>query len=224
MGRLFRVLKRIYRAISRKMTIEWAEPFIDEPCVFICNHAGAWGPIHMTITFPLCDNVEAWCNDGVLSYKACVPYVRKDYWWDPESKLAPLYNVTVPYLAALIVPPVLRSAPTIPVHHDTRIMTTLRQSIRALKDGKYLVIFPEEPNGHGSSCDEIHTGWMNLCTMYHRATGKALRMYPVYIDVKGKHYKVAKPVMFDPARTVDEQSGELGRILAAGIRGQEIEY
>lgn len=224
MGRLFSALKWIYQRVTPKMTIEWAEPFIDEPCIFICNHAGAFGPIHMTITFPHCDKVVAWCNDGVLTYKDCVPYIRKDYWWPEDSKLAPLYNVTIPYAASAIMPPVLRSAPIIPVHHDIRVMTTMRQSVKALKAGKYVVIFPELPDGFDSHREEIQTGWMKLCVLYHRATGKALRMYPVYIDTKGHHFKVAKPVMYDPDRSLEEQEQPLCRILEAGIRGRDMEY
>lgn len=223
MGKLFNFLKWGFRLVTPGMTITWDEPFIDEPCVFVCNHVGAMGPIHMVITFPLCDRVQAWCNEGIMNRKTCPAYVRQDYWWEPGCRLEPLYNVTIPYIAAAVIPPVLKSAPTIPVYHDARVMTTMRQSMRALKDGQHLVIFPEQPSGFGEHHDWINTGWLNLCTMYHRMTGRALRMYPVHIDPKGRHFHVSRPVCFDPARTLEEQQDEIARILGAGLRGEKLE-
>lgn len=224
MGKLFKTLRWIVRRVRPDKTTVWAEPFIDEPCVFVCNHVGAMGPIDMVCQFPLRDKVHAWCNEGIMNRKTCPAYVRQDYWWEPGCRLEPLYNATLPYIAAAILPPVLKSAPTIPVYHDARVMTTMRQSMKALKAGKYLVIFPEQPSGFGEHHDWINTGWLNICTMYYRATGKALRLYPVHIDMKGRQFRIAKPIVFDVNRTVEEQKDEMSRILAAGLRGEEIEY
>jgi len=109
------------------------------------------------------------------------------------------------------------------VYHDARVMSTVRTSMRLLKEGKYIVIFPEQPSGFGEHHDWINTGWLNICTMYHRTTGKALKLWPVHIDTKGKAFHVAKPVVFDTARTVEEQQDEMVRLLAAGLRGEKVE-
>lgn len=150
-------------------------------------------------------------------------YVRQDYWWKPGCRLEPLYNATLPYIAAAVLPPILQSAPTIPVYHDARVMTTMRQSMKALKEGKHLVIFPEQPSGFGEHHNWINTGWLNICTMFYRATGKNLTLYPVHIDQKKHCFEVQKPVMFDGNRTLEEQQDELVKHLAAGLRGQHVE-
>lgn len=90
MGKLFNFLSGCFRLVSPKMETVWEEPFIDEPCVFVCSHVGAMGPIYMSISFPLAANVAIWCNHQVLERKECAEYVRHDFWWKPESKLAPL--------------------------------------------------------------------------------------------------------------------------------------
>lgn len=217
MGKLFQVLAPVIRAFSPKMKTTWAEPFAGEPCVFVCNHVGAMGPIHMVLQFPMKDDCLAWCNEGIMNRESCPAYVRQDYWWEPGCKLEPLYNATLPYIAAAIIPPVLKSAPTIPVFHDARVMTTMRQSLKQLRSGKHLIIFPEQPSGHGEHHDWINTGWLQICTMYYRATGQALRLYPVHIDVKKNCFEVAKPVIFDTNRTVDEQTAEIVDALRAGM-------
>lgn len=219
MGKLFNFLARIAYPLLPVKRAEFAEEIGDEPCIFLANHLGAVGPMYMSVTFPLRDNVAIWCNEGMMDENLVVEYVRHDWWWRPESKLAPFYNVTLPYLARLIVPKVLRSAPTIAVCRDARIMTTMRKSLRALREGKHIVIFPELPNGFGTHAEQLQMGWLNLTTMYYRATGKPLRMFPVYIDQKARVFRVGKAILADPDRPLEEQTSSIEAYLAAGIRG-----
>ena len=154
MGKLFNFLSGCFRLVSPKMETVWEEPFIDEPCVFVCSHVGAMGPIYMSISFPLAANVAIWCNEGMMEEKMIVDYVRHDWWWRAESKLASLYSATIPYIAKAIVPKVLRSAPTIAVCRDARIMTTMRKSLAALKEGKHIVIFVRQVGS--LACVEVY--------------------------------------------------------------------
>lgn len=223
MGKLFNVLKRIVGPVLPIKKAVYAEPVGEEPCVFLANHIGALGPIYMAVNFPLADRTAIWCNEGVMDEKLMVEYVRHDWWWRPESKLAPLYNVTLPYIAAAIVPKVMRSAPTIPVCHDARIMSTMRASLKALREGKHIVIFPEKPDGFGSHAEHLQMGWLNLVTMYERATGKRLKLVPVHIDQKAHVFRVGKGIYADPDLPLKEQESRIERYLAAGLRGQQME-
>ncbi len=221
MGKLFKVLGTIAYPVLRVKKAEYAEPLGEEPCVFLANHIGAMGPIYMAVSFPLRDNVAIWCNEGVLEEKLMADYVRHDWWWDPQSRLAPLYNATLPHIAAAIVPKVMRSAPTIAVFRDARIMTTMRKSLKALREGKHIVIFPELPDGHNSHAEHLQMGWLNLCTLYRRQTGKDLKMVPIHIDQKAKAFRVGKGITVNPDIPLEEQESRIERYLAAGIRGQD---
>ena len=220
MGKLYNVLISAYRRLTPQFQTTWAEPFIDEPCVFIGNHSGAYGPFDMCAHFPYTDNCYSWLNHDVMDPKLVPAYVRQDYWWKPGCWAEPLLNITLPYLAAAIMPPVLRSAPGIPVYHDQRAVLTMRHSIRHLKEGRYLIIFPEQPSGYKSHHTWINTGFLHVAPMFYKATGKALRFYPVHIDHRGHTFTVAKPVVYDPTRTLEEQTQEIADALAAGLRGQ----
>lgn len=220
MGKLFDVLSRVAAPLLPVKKAVYAQPLGEEPCVLLANHIGAVGPMYMAVTFPEKDRVAIWCNEGVMEEKLIVDYIRHDWWWRPESRLAPLYNVTLPYIARAIVPRVLRSAPTIAVCHDARIMTTMRKSLKALKEGKHIVIFPERPNGFGTHEDELQMGWLNLCTMYHRATGKALKLVPVYIDQEARLFRVGKAIVPDPDIPLADQEKRIERCIAVGIRGE----
>ena len=220
MGKLFNFLAPVARPFLKVRNALWAEPVGEEPCIFLANHLGAVGPMYMSIAFPLRDKVAIWCNEGMMDEKLIVDYVRQDWWWRPESKLAPLWSATIPYIAKAIVPKVLRSAPTIPVYRDARIVRTMRQSLKALREGKHIVIFPELPDGFGSHAEQLQMGWLNLAVMYKRATGKDIRLVPVYIDEKNRVYRTAKSICVDDEVPLQDQEARIERYLAAGIRGQ----
>ena len=145
--RFYRAASAMIRLCSHRMKTEWEVPFEEGPCVFVVNHAGAYGPVDMVTKFPMRDKIHPWINNGMMVAKEVPAYVRQDYWWKPGNFFEPVLNVTVPYLAAAILPPILRSVPSVPVYHDQRIMLTLRQSIRVLQKNHYLLIFPEQPSG-----------------------------------------------------------------------------
>lgn len=220
MGKLFNFLGPVARPFLRVRDALWAEPLGDEPVIFLANHMGAMGPMYMAITFPLRENVAIWCNEGMMDEKLIVDYIRHDWWWEPESKLAPFYSATIPYIAKAIVPKVLRSAPTIPVYRDARVMSTMRASLKALKEGKHIVIFPELPDGHDSHAEHLQMGWLNLTTLYKRATGKDIKMMPVYIDEATRLFRVGKAITVDPDKPLAEQEERIERYIAAGIRNQ----
>ena len=56
--RSYRFWRGLVRAACPRMRTEWAQPFTGEPSVFICNHAGALGPIAMCARFPLADQLR----------------------------------------------------------------------------------------------------------------------------------------------------------------------
>jgi len=214
----YRFLRGLIRLCTYRMRVEWAVPFTDEPSVFICNHAGALGPIDVCAKFPLADSIHPWMNAQVLNAREVPAYVRQDYWWKPSSRFAPLCNATLPYIAAAILPPILRTAPTVPVYHDIRVMKTFRESLKLLSAGEHLVIFPEQPSGFQAHADALNRGFLQIAPAYARATGKALPFWPVCIDYKQRVFRVAAPIYYDTARKLDEQIDELVAGLKRGIQ------
>ena len=223
MGKLYECVRFCARPFLKAKKAVYAEPVGEEPVIFLANHLGALGPMYMAAIFPLRDEVVIWCNEGMMDEKLIVDYIRHDWWWRPESKLAPFYSATIPYVARAIVPKVLRSAPTISVCRDARIMTTMRKSLAAMKEGKHIVIFPELPDGFGSHAEKLQMGWLNLVTLYKRATGKDVKLVPVHIDQKARLFRVGKGITVDPDVPLAEQEERIERYLASGLRGEQKE-
>ena len=218
--RFYRFAGGVLRLFSHRRKTEWEVRFEEGPCVFVVSNVGAAGPVEMCIKFSERDRCHPWLNEGILTAREIPKYVRKDYWWKPGSFFEPVLKVTVPYLAAAILPPVIKGVPYVPVYHDQRIMLTLRQSVRVLQKDEALIIFPEQPNARLSHHEWINTGWLRLGDLWYRSSGRALKMYPVHIDRKKHLFKVAAPVWYDPARRFSDQEKELVSVLAKGLRGE----
>lgn len=219
MKKSFLFLRGLLRTFMHPMTTQWEEPFEGGPAVFCPNHLGALGPIDMMVHFDLRDTARPWFNAGIADRKTAPAYVRQDFWWEPGCRLEPLYNATLPYLAAAVLPPVLNTVPGVRVYHDMQVIKTFRQSVAILKDGEQLVIFPQQPAGYKSHHMWINKGFLQIAPMAQRTLGQAVKFYPVYIDHKAHVIHVRKPVAFDPERTLAQQEQEILDGLAKGLQG-----
>jgi len=210
-------LRAVVRALTPDMTTEWAEPFDGQPAVFCPNHAGLYGPLDMMAHFELREDCRPWFNAAVADPKQVPAYVRQDYWWKPGCALEPLYNATLPYMAAAVLPPVLQCVPGIPVHHDIQVIKTFRQSVAELKDGKHLIIFPQQPSGYKSHHMKLNKGFLQIAPMAYRTLGLALKFYPVHIDHRNHKITVGKPVQFDPEVKLADQEQRILDAISTGL-------
>ena len=44
-GKAYRTMRWLLQTFSHKMTCNWKVPFDGEPCVFVPNHVGVFGPL-----------------------------------------------------------------------------------------------------------------------------------------------------------------------------------
>ena len=179
MGRIFyRIAVPLVRLFIPKLKTEWEIPFDGNPAVFVCNHERAIGPLEMAACFPLRESSHIWIYAAPLSRETTPAYVRQDHWWNENGRLAPLWNRIIPPVVALILPFILRSVPHVPVYHDGRAVTTMKESLRLLQSGKNLVIFPEIPTAFGEHCtDRINEGWLMLLSMYEKRAGRPFLLF-----------------------------------------------
>ena len=201
----FKFLVHCARAVTKPVATEWAEPYDGRPAVFIGNHDRAYGPVAMCAWFDERDTLRPWINAQMLSTRAAPAYIRKDFWWDPDKPSAKVKNYTFAYLAALCLPPILRGSDCIPVYHDTNVMTTLKKSVRAIAEGKNVLLFPERPTGYHRYDDKINAGFVSIGRLCWARTKTAVSFYPVHIDWDRKRISVGAPIPYDPAVKYAEQ-------------------
>lgn len=218
-SRLFNFLGPIVRFFIPKLNVTWQVPHDGEPSVFVCNHDRSFGPLEMALNFPLDEPYRAWIYAAPLQRETTPAYIRQDNWWNKDSFLAPLYNAVIPPVVSWILPPILRSVPHIPVYHDARAVTTMKESLNALrKDGAHMIIFPEIPTGYGQhDTEKINEGFLNILPMYQKLTGKELKMWPVHMDRDRGIMSVRAPITMEPGIPLKDQIPDLSRKILAGI-------
>ena len=144
MGKMFyRVAVPLVRLFIPRLKVEWEVPYDGEPCVFVANHERAVGPLEMATRFPLRKESHIWIFADPLSRETTPAYVRQDHWWNENGRLAPLWNRIIPPLVALILPPILRSVPHVPVYHDGRAATTVKEASACCRMEKAWSSFPK---------------------------------------------------------------------------------
>lgn len=219
MGKIFyRIAVPLVRLFIPRLEVCWEVPFDGEPCVFVANHERAAGPLEMAVNFPLRRESHIWIYAAPLDRKTTPAYVRQDHWWNERGKLAPLWNAVVPPVVSLLLPPILRSVPHVPVYHDGRAATTMKESLRLLQSGKNLVIFPEIPTGFGEhDTEKINEGWLMMLQMYEKRAGKPLKIWPVRLDLAEKRMVIRAPFAMDPALPLRDQIPALSRQVLSGI-------
>ena len=217
--RFYHFIQPVVRLFIPKLDVRWRVPFDGQPCVFVCNHERAYGPLEMATRFPLREDSPIWIFADPLEKETVPAYIRQDHWWREDSRLAPLWDRIVPPVMSRVLPFVLKSPPHVPVYHDGRAATTMKESLRLLQSGKNLVIFPEIPTGFGlHDTGKINEGWLMLLPMYEKRTGRPLQVWPIHLDpVHRKVMEIREPFTMDSDHPLRDQVPELSRKVLDGI-------
>lgn len=206
-----KVMRPAVCAATKPVKTYWTEPYDGRPAVFVANHDRAYGPIAMMGWFDQRDTLRPWINAQMLSAREAPAYIRKDYWWDPNGRWAKLEDYTLSYLAALCLPPILRGSDCIPVYHDTSVLKTLQKSVRAIGEGKNILLFPEHPTGFLTYDKNVDPGFVSLGRLSWAKLKKQVSFYPVHIDWDAQRIDVGAPILYDPAVPYAEQCKSAAR-------------
>jgi len=194
-----KVMRPAVCAATKPVKTFWAEPYDGRSAVFVANHDRAYGPIAMMGWFDQRDTLCPWINAQMLSAREAPAYIRGDFWWDPNGRWAKLEDYTLSYLAALCLPPILRGSDCIPVYHDAGVLKTLKKSIRAISEGKNILLFPEHPTGFLTYSKTVDPGFVSLGRLSWARLKKQISFYPVHIDWDAQRIDVGAPIVYDPA-------------------------
>ena len=169
----------------------------NEPTVYICRHLNMHGPFTTLIRLnfhvhPMVLNVFF---DKQACYMQYVNYTFTERRGKCRKKHHPLA-----FFSSRVVPPLIRSIKGVAVYRgeDQRSIQTLKSSIKCLKQGESIIVYPDKEYTFGyERASELYEGFLMLGQMYKRATGKSLRFVPLYIDEKARKIKECPPFKID---------------------------
>ena len=198
----FKFLKMLVRLFYPKTEIVGAENLPDEACIVVGNHAQMNGPIVSELYFPR--RRYTWCAYQMMELKEVPAYAYQDFWSHKPDCIHWFYRL-LSYIIAPLSVCVFNNAKTIPVYHDTRLLTTLRQTLQHLEDGADIVIFPEHSVPHNHILCDFQDKFIDVAKLYHKKTGRELCFVPMYLAPALKKAYLGKPIRFDHSLPIKQE-------------------
>jgi len=193
------------------------------PAVFVANHALAIGPIAIVASMPL--RLYPWVVGDMLDWEKAPAYLNKDF-VEPQLHIPPPLSMTVSRLLVQASVRLLRAVGSIPVWQGEDLLQTYRMSIEYLEQGRYLLIFPEDPAqplDEQSHMSPFKKGFARLGEMFFEHTGKALHFYPLVVHPHLRQVNVGRPVVFNHKNLVIHERLRIKSALEMSIRRTYVE-
>ena len=197
--RIYRVLRFFIRLFSPKYTLRGTEHLPAEPCVIVGNHSQMFGPIAGELYTP--GKHDVWCAGEMMAWKEVPAYAYRDFWSKKPRAVRWFYRL-LSYAVTPLAVCLFNNAHTVPVYHDTRLITTFRRSIERLEEGSSLVIFPEHYDEHNNIVHDFQDKFVDLARFYYKKSGKELSFVPLYIAPELSLMSFGEPVRFDASAPI----------------------
>jgi len=199
---VYRVVKWLVKVCYPKIEVVGQEYLPEEPAIIVGNHSQMNGPIAGELYTP--GKHYIWCAGQMMHLKDVPAYAYKDFWSEKPKLLRPLYKL-LSYMIAPLSVCIFNNAHTIGVYHDTRIISTFKQTVQRLQEGNHVVIFPEHSVPHNHIICQFQDKFIDIAKLYYKRTGNGLYFVPMYLAPKLKKMYLGEPVRFDPDAPTQEE-------------------
>ena len=213
-SRLYAAIRWAVKLCYPRMQVSGQEHLPDEPALIIGNHSQMNGPIVGELYVPGAPYI--WCAGEMMHLKDVPEYAFRDFWSQKPKWTQPFYKL-LSYLIAPVSVCIFNNARTIGVYHDTRILSTFKNTVRKLEEGKSVVIFPEHDVGHNHIVYDFQDKFVDIAKLYYKKSGKELQFVPMYIAPRLKQVCLGKPVRFDASMPMDLQRSRICNYLTDAI-------
>ena len=195
-GIFYRGFKALLKNFFKQPEFIYLDEKPQKGSVILCNHVGISGPLKLEMYFDPTFNFRFWgtheMTEGLIStykYQSYNFYHKKKGW---NLFLARLFCI----LAAPVSNMFYKGLNLIPTYRDTRLKRTLKTSVEEIKNGKNIVIFPEDSeNGYQDVLQGFHPGFALLCNQCKKV-GIDVPIYVAYYNKYNNSYVFDKPVYY----------------------------
>ena len=215
---MYKILMHLIKIIMHRYFVVGIQNIVESRgAIFVCNHAGSYGPLAMGLFFPF--KFKPWVIYRAMTAGLCRKQLERDLFGNCHVIFKPLCR-----FAALIIEPaclwVMHKTKAIPVYRGgNEVFTTFRKSVEALAEGYNIVLFPEKDElEYHRHLKDFYTGFVHLARKYYNENGKTLLFYPVYIDKVKRNITIGKPVVYNPNAVFRIERERLANTLMEAIR------
>lgn len=211
---LYKIIYRVVRLFYRQPKLIGTENLPSGGAIIVGNHAQANGPMFSVLRFPTPKAV--WCRGEMMSVKETPSYAYNDFWANKPKGIRWFYKIAS-YAIAPLTAYTFKRADTLAVYKDSRLLSTFKNSVSALENGKNLVIFPEEPQTYNNVVNEFQDKFIDVAKLYYSRSKKAVSFVPMYVAPALKTVVFGKPIRYDPSLPIAEQRKEICDYLKSEI-------
>lgn len=211
---LFKMIKWGVRLFYGKMEVVGLEDLPEKHAIIVANHSQMNGPIAGELF--MADNCYIWCAGQMMNLKEVPDYAFTDFWSQKPKWIQPVYKL-LSYIIAPLSVCIFNNARTIAVYRDMRIMSTFKETIKKLKGGANILIFPEKDEKHNNILYEFQENFIDIAKLYYKKTGIALTFIPMYIAPKLKRMYIGKGIIFNGENSIEEERKRISAYLSKEI-------
>lgn len=211
---LYRLIKGTVRFFYGKMEVVGLENLPKNNAVLVGNHTQMNGPIAGELFLP--QHCYTWCAGQMMNLKEVPDYAFTDFWSQKPKWTHPFYKL-LSYLIAPLAVYLFNHARTVAVYRDMRIMSTFKETIRLLKDGADILIFPEKDEKYNNILYKFQENFIDIAKLYYKKTGIALTFVPMYIAPKLKKMYIGRGIVFNADNPIEEEWKRISSYLADEI-------
>ncbi len=202
----YRVIRWLVCVFYPKIQVIGKEKLPGEPVILVGNHAQMNGPIIGQLYPPR--ESDIWCAGEMMQWKEVPGYAFSDFW-----SRKPGYSRWFYRLLSYVITPfsvwVFNNANTIGVYRDARILSTFKNTVKVLQQGKDVIIFPEHNAPSNHIINAFQDRYIDVARLYYKRTGKSLAFVPMYIAPRRKAVYLGTPVYYRPDVDMDTQRKDI---------------
>lgn len=184
------------------------------PCVFVCNHGFAFGPMAAVLYLP--SYFRPWVRDRWLNKDMLISYLLTERFRGSGKVKAWLLRA---FAHAMVW--CLNSFDPISVgRSDLRtLVKTMEDTVDALLEDDNVLLFPEDPTVNESKrylsdrIGEFFTGFAQIGRMYWQKTGRRILFYPTCASKKARLFIIGEPVEYDPDASATQEKLRISQTL-----------
>lgn len=188
------------------------------PAVFVSNHLGATGPVAVVASLPI--RVYPWVISDMLDKGKAADYLRIDF-VEPQLHLSPPTSIWVAKMLSKVSTRLLLSAGCIAVYQGKRLLDTYQTSVDILEDGRFILVFPEDPEGELDPISQMRPfkkGFTRLGEYYYARTNQLLPFYPLAVHHDSYQVQVGEPELFNARNPLPNERLRIKKVIEASIR------
>ena len=169
------------------------------PAIYISNHLGALGPIETILSVPI--RFYPWIIAEMMDFKRAPEYLFNDF-VRPVLHLQGWVGIRFSTLLTKISVRLLRAIGSVSIDRFGGMTTDgFRHSLRLLREGKNLLIFPEDPLlslDSDTLMRHFMPGFATLCSLFQSDECTLLPVYPLAVHATSETIAIGTPEFFHP--------------------------